>query len=213
MQPSEILRDAESILDDTIQLRRRIHRHPELGLTLPRTQGAVLDALDGLDLDVRTGLRRADSGLSRDRERCRLRGLRARHRARAARAGGGACHEPSDHGERGLLVRAPACGRRHREPEHAPRRWSRVPESLAPDARERVGAGRGDRDARRRGAAVPREGKGRDDARLTERAVAYFSAVQIAAAHATRLGVWGAMSVSRPSYTPPDPPAIGCGPR
>src|SRR2546422_10490904 len=57
MKSSEILRDAESILDDTIQLRRRIHRHPELGLTLPRTQGAVLDALDGLDLDVRTGQR------------------------------------------------------------------------------------------------------------------------------------------------------------
>ncbi len=57
MKPSEILRDAESILDDTIQLRRRIHRHPELGLTLPRTQGAVLDALNGLDLDVRKGQR------------------------------------------------------------------------------------------------------------------------------------------------------------
>src|SRR5713226_6047226 len=47
MKPSEILRDAESILDDTIQLRRRIHRHPELGLTLPRTQGAVLDVRTG----------------------------------------------------------------------------------------------------------------------------------------------------------------------
>src|SRR6266545_1971180 len=57
MKPSEILRDAESILDDTIQLRRRIHRHPELGLTLPRTQGAVLDVLHDLDLDVRTGQR------------------------------------------------------------------------------------------------------------------------------------------------------------
>ena len=29
--------------------------HPELGLELPRTQAAVLDALDGLGLDVRTG--------------------------------------------------------------------------------------------------------------------------------------------------------------
>src|SRR6058998_3975369 len=57
MKASDILRDAERILDDTIQLRRRIHRHPELGLTLTRTQGAVLDALDGLDLDVRTGQR------------------------------------------------------------------------------------------------------------------------------------------------------------
>src|SRR5881296_3355417 len=57
MKASDILRDAESILDDTIQLRRRIHRHPELGLTLPRTQGAVLDVLHDLDLDVRTGQR------------------------------------------------------------------------------------------------------------------------------------------------------------
>src|SRR3989442_2653 len=57
MNASEILGDAKSILDDTIQLRRRIHRHPELGLTLPRTQAAVLEALDGLGLDVRTGQR------------------------------------------------------------------------------------------------------------------------------------------------------------
>ena len=57
MKPSAILDDARSILDDTIQLRRRIHRHPEIGLTLPRTQAAVLEAIDGLDLDVRTGQR------------------------------------------------------------------------------------------------------------------------------------------------------------
>ena len=57
MNASEILGDAKSILDDTIQLRRGIHRHPELGLTLPRTQAAVLEALDGLGLDVRTGQR------------------------------------------------------------------------------------------------------------------------------------------------------------
>ncbi|HXJ82949.1 MAG TPA: M20 family metallopeptidase [Candidatus Methylomirabilis sp.] len=57
MKPSEILADAQSILTDTIELRRRIHRHPELGLTTPRTQAAVLEALDGLGLDVRTGQR------------------------------------------------------------------------------------------------------------------------------------------------------------
>src|SRR5436309_4278653 len=57
MNASEILGDAKGILDATIQLRRRIHRQPELGLTLPRTQAAVLEALDGLDLDVRTGQR------------------------------------------------------------------------------------------------------------------------------------------------------------
>ena len=53
----EVLDDAGSVLDDTIQLRRRIHRHPEIGLTLPRTQATVLEALDGLGLDVRTGAR------------------------------------------------------------------------------------------------------------------------------------------------------------
>jgi hippurate hydrolase len=64
MIPTQILDDAESILDDTIQLRRRIHRHPEIGLTLPLTQAAVLEALDNLDLNVRTG-RRTTSVIAR----------------------------------------------------------------------------------------------------------------------------------------------------
>jgi len=53
----EVLDDAKTVLDDTIQLRRRIHRHPEIGLVLPRTQAAVLEAVDGLGFDVRTGTR------------------------------------------------------------------------------------------------------------------------------------------------------------
>jgi amidohydrolase len=57
MKPTEILREAQQLLDDTVQLRRRIHRHPELGLTLPRTQAAVLEALDGLGLEIKTGQR------------------------------------------------------------------------------------------------------------------------------------------------------------
>ena len=57
MNPTEILAEAKEMLDETVQLRRRIHRHPELGLTLPRTQAAVLEALDGLGLEVRTGQR------------------------------------------------------------------------------------------------------------------------------------------------------------
>jgi hippurate hydrolase len=57
MRLVEVLDDAKTVLDDTIQLRRRIHRHPEIGLTLPRTQATVLEALDGLGLDVRTGQR------------------------------------------------------------------------------------------------------------------------------------------------------------
>jgi amidohydrolase len=57
MNLTEILTEARAMLDDTIQLRRRIHRHPELGLALPRTQAAVLEALDGLGLEIRTGRR------------------------------------------------------------------------------------------------------------------------------------------------------------
>src|SRR5207249_10654698 len=41
----------------TILLRLRSHRHPEVGLTLPRTQATVLEALEGLGLDIRTGQR------------------------------------------------------------------------------------------------------------------------------------------------------------
>ena len=52
-----ILDDAKTLLDDTIQLRRRIHRQPEIGLSVPRTQAVVLDALDGLGLEIRTGQR------------------------------------------------------------------------------------------------------------------------------------------------------------
>lgn len=47
--------EARELLDATVALRRDIHRHPELGLTLPRTQQVVLDALDGLPLAVTTG--------------------------------------------------------------------------------------------------------------------------------------------------------------
>jgi hippurate hydrolase len=57
MKLDDILAAARHLLDDTIQLRRRIHRHPELGLTLPRTQATVLEALDGLGLEIKTGTR------------------------------------------------------------------------------------------------------------------------------------------------------------
>ena len=40
---------------DVIELRRAIHRQPELGLELPKTQRKVLDALEGLGLDISTG--------------------------------------------------------------------------------------------------------------------------------------------------------------
>lgn len=50
-----LLADAERILPDIVELRRRIHRSPELGLALPETQATVLTEIDGLGLDVRTG--------------------------------------------------------------------------------------------------------------------------------------------------------------
>jgi len=52
----ELLRDAGRVLPDAVALRREIHQHPELGLSLPRTQAAVLDAVRDLGLDdVRVG--------------------------------------------------------------------------------------------------------------------------------------------------------------
>jgi len=51
----KLLMDASRVLPDAIELRRAIHHHPELGLVLPRTQAAIVDALRELDLDVRTG--------------------------------------------------------------------------------------------------------------------------------------------------------------
>lgn len=47
--------DARALSDDLIHLRRALHRIPETGLALPRTQEAVLAELDGLPLEVRTG--------------------------------------------------------------------------------------------------------------------------------------------------------------
>ena len=40
---------------ELVDLRRRLHRIPELGLHLPDTQAAVLEALAGLDLEVTLG--------------------------------------------------------------------------------------------------------------------------------------------------------------
>ncbi|WP_110206924.1 M20 metallopeptidase family protein [Nocardioides daejeonensis] len=47
--------DAAQLLDDLVALRRDLHQHPEVGLDLPRTQQAVLEALAGLDLEITLG--------------------------------------------------------------------------------------------------------------------------------------------------------------
>src|SRR5690349_8079558 len=53
--PTSLLEDAARVLPDVVDLRRRIHRSPELGLELPKTQEQVLDAIDGLGYELRTG--------------------------------------------------------------------------------------------------------------------------------------------------------------
>jgi hippurate hydrolase len=50
-----ILDDAAAISGEITDLRHSIHAEPEIGLDLPKTQRKVLDALDGLPLEVSTG--------------------------------------------------------------------------------------------------------------------------------------------------------------
>jgi hippurate hydrolase len=52
---ADLLATARALQDRTVELRRDLHRHPELGNDLPRTQGVVLDAIADLGLEVRTG--------------------------------------------------------------------------------------------------------------------------------------------------------------
>ena len=47
--------DARGIQDDLVNLRRQLHRIPEVGLDIPRTQEMVLSALAGLPLEISTG--------------------------------------------------------------------------------------------------------------------------------------------------------------
>jgi len=52
---TELLDAAAGVQGDVVNLRRAIHREPELGLDLPKTQAKVLDALTGLGLDITQG--------------------------------------------------------------------------------------------------------------------------------------------------------------
>ena len=50
-----ILDDAAAISGEITELRHAIHAEPEIGLDLPKTQRKVLDALEGLPLEISTG--------------------------------------------------------------------------------------------------------------------------------------------------------------
>ena len=51
----DLLARAQSILPEIVDARRRIHRHPELGLDLPETQRLVVERLSALGLEPRLG--------------------------------------------------------------------------------------------------------------------------------------------------------------
>ena len=50
-----VRREAARIFGEIAELRHAIHREPEIGLDLPKTQAKVLAALDGLPLEISTG--------------------------------------------------------------------------------------------------------------------------------------------------------------
>jgi amidohydrolase len=50
-----ILEAAEAIQPDIVAIRRRIHRQPEIGLDLPKTQAVILEELEKLGLKGRRG--------------------------------------------------------------------------------------------------------------------------------------------------------------
>ena len=47
--------DAQAILADLVELRRELHREPEIGSQLPLTQARLLAALTDLPLEITTG--------------------------------------------------------------------------------------------------------------------------------------------------------------
>ncbi len=61
MQNIDFLGEAKRLQSATIDLRRAIHRFPELGNDLPKTRRAVLDSISDLDLDIE--LSESTSGL------------------------------------------------------------------------------------------------------------------------------------------------------
>lgn len=52
-----LLADAHNLADETSALRHAIHREPEIGLDLPKTQEKILGFLDGLPLEISLGRR------------------------------------------------------------------------------------------------------------------------------------------------------------
>ena len=47
-----LLEQSSGMLEEARRLRRQLHTWPEIGLDLPKTREAVLQALEGLPLDM-----------------------------------------------------------------------------------------------------------------------------------------------------------------
>ncbi len=60
--PSGVIDHAAGLLEDARSVRRDLHRWPEVGLDLPKTKDRVLEALDGLPLDIT--LHKTTSGIA-----------------------------------------------------------------------------------------------------------------------------------------------------
>jgi len=54
-ETADLLAAASAIADDVVAIRRRIHRRPEVGLDLPRTQAVILEELSKLGLEGTKG--------------------------------------------------------------------------------------------------------------------------------------------------------------
>jgi len=48
----KLMAEAGELLPNAVALRRKIHANPELGLDLPETAAAVLESLEGIDLEI-----------------------------------------------------------------------------------------------------------------------------------------------------------------
>jgi amidohydrolase len=53
--PTDLLPAARALMPQIVAIRRRLHRHPELGLHLPETQEAIVEELERLGLTPRLG--------------------------------------------------------------------------------------------------------------------------------------------------------------
>jgi amidohydrolase len=51
----DLLADARALLPELLEVRRRLHRRPEIGLSLPATQAVVVAELERMGLATRTG--------------------------------------------------------------------------------------------------------------------------------------------------------------